>query len=244
MNTQTTPRVQSRTRGSLLRVVHRIAGLCVALPVLLLVATGLPLQFTDGLELGSRGVPFDLAHRAYGLQAPSEAVADGQVIQVGGRLLVGQRDLAIDGVLRGALNLEEVWIVATTEILLLVPKQPGVPEETLPLPGVVERLGSTQTGALAIEADGAVLTSEDFGVTWQAANTAERIDWQAPRWIPISENLARRYRATHLSWERWLQDLHSGRFFGPIGEWVMNLAGVALLLLALSGSVVWWRNRG
>ena len=54
-----------------------------------------------------------------------------------------------------------------------------------------------------------------------------------------------RYAATRLNWERWLQDLHSGRFFGPVGVWIMTIAGAALIVLGISGLIVWvlGRNR-
>ena len=243
MNTLTTPRTRSRTRASYLRVVHRVAGLCAALPVVLLVVTGLPLQFTDAFQLGSRGVPFRMVHAAYGIQAPTEALADGAVVQLGGRLLVAQRNLSSTGTFIGALDFDELWVVATDQSLVLVPKQSSVPDESLTFPGRVSRLGRTAQGAIAIEAEGRLLTSQDFGVSWSAHASGDRIDWRAPAAIPVTDSLSQRYGAAHLSWERWLQDLHSGRFFGGVGEWIMNLAGLVLLLLALSGSVVWWRSR-
>lgn len=49
-----------------------------------------------------------------------------------------------------------------------------------------------------------------------------------------------------ISWQRLMQDLHSGRWFGAAGIWVMDAAAVILLLLSLSGLWLWWsrpRNR-
>jgi uncharacterized iron-regulated membrane protein len=46
-----------------------------------------------------------------------------------------------------------------------------------------------------------------------------------------------------LSTERWLQDLHSGRFFGTFGVLTVDLASALLLILAGTGLVLWWRYR-
>jgi len=46
-----------------------------------------------------------------------------------------------------------------------------------------------------------------------------------------------------LSIERWLQDLHSGRFFGTIGIVVLDIASALLLILAVTGLIIWWRSR-
>lgn len=46
-----------------------------------------------------------------------------------------------------------------------------------------------------------------------------------------------------ISWQRVILDLHSGRWFGEWGIWVMDAAAVALILLALSGLWLWLSRR-
>ena len=46
-----------------------------------------------------------------------------------------------------------------------------------------------------------------------------------------------------ISWQRLMQDLHSGRWFGGWGVWMMDIAAVILLLLAVSGLWMWWGKR-
>ena len=43
--------------------------------------------------------------------------------------------------------------------------------------------------------------------------------------------------------ERLLLDLHSGRFFGRFGPWVMDAAAVLIVLLGVSGTWIWLRRR-
>ena len=48
-----------------------------------------------------------------------------------------------------------------------------------------------------------------------------------------------------LTAERWLQDLHSGRFFGTPGVVIVDVASLLMLILAGTGLMLWWRsNRG
>jgi len=49
-------------------------------------------------------------------------------------------------------------------------------------------------------------------------------------------------RGKGLSWERVMLDLHSGRLFGTAGVWVVDVAAVLLLFLALSGFVLWYQH--
>lgn len=46
-----------------------------------------------------------------------------------------------------------------------------------------------------------------------------------------------------LNWQRLLLDLHAGRLFGLAGQLVMDLAALVLVVLALTGTVIWSRSR-
>jgi len=60
----------------------------------------------------------------------------------------------------------------------------------------------------------------------------------------VQRSLLDQYRGSGLSWERLLLDLHSGRLFGSVGVFIIDLAGIALLLIALSGVWVWVTKPG
>jgi uncharacterized iron-regulated membrane protein len=38
-------------------------------------------------------------------------------------------------------------------------------------------------------------------------------------------------------------DLHSGRLFGRIGVWLFDIAAILLILLALSGTLIWMKRK-
>jgi len=46
-----------------------------------------------------------------------------------------------------------------------------------------------------------------------------------------------------ISWQRVVLDMHSGRWFGPLGPWIVDLAALVLLFLACSGFWIWYSRR-
>jgi hypothetical protein len=228
-------------RAHLFRWVHRVTGLSVALLVLVFIATGVPLQFTDTFRLGSIGVPLRWVHASYGVHAPARVLISNQVVQAGEIAMVGPRTLRVAGILRGAQPITSMTVVATSTQLLLIPADVDAPAETMLMPHTVERFGTTGRGEIAVQTSQGVLASDDYGANWRGHNGVVR--WSEVASVPISESQAKRFGAAHVAWERWLQDLHSGRFFGPVGVWVMTIAGLALLILSVTGFVVWISSR-
>ena len=51
------------------------------------------------------------------------------------------------------------------------------------------------------------------------------------------------YSIPQLSLDRLLLDLHSGRLFGKTGVYLMDAAAIGLLLLSITGLIVWLRRR-
>lgn len=46
-----------------------------------------------------------------------------------------------------------------------------------------------------------------------------------------------------ITWQRVLLDLHSGRWFGALGPWLVDLAALMLLFLSCSGFWIWYSRR-
>ena len=60
--------------------------------------------------------------------------------------------------------------------------------------------------------------------------------------LDINPKLLTLSRSEHLSWERVILDMHSGRLFGAWAIWLWDLFALALMLLTLSG--IWmWQNK-
>jgi hypothetical protein len=64
----------------------------------------------------------------------------------------------------------------------------------------------------------------------------------APLPKAIEKRIIRRYQGRGMPVSRILLDIHTGRFFGKIGTWLMAMASILFLLLSLSGLYMWIRK--
>lgn len=240
--THANPQVLNRPsrRASRLRTLHRYLGLVLLLPVLLLAVTGGLLEFTDDLKLGSRGVPYSWVHAQYNIKAPALSFTSGEVTQVGDRLFTAERQMKVPGELTGSASLELIDMVFLDKHLIILPKDTDTPPEISSLPPY-EVVGVTPEMDWVLDTGEHFLFSRDLGATWGAGELIS-VKWLEVTSQSTTDDLRRRYGQAHLSWERWLQDLHSGRFFGPVGSWLMSLAALAFIVLALTGFIVWLRT--
>ena len=232
------------------RLAHRVMGLCLALPLLLLVVTGLPLQFTVALHLGSVGVPYSWVHAVYGIEAPVTAQRSANVAQLGDLLFLSGASSEswerVDEPLLGAQKFDQVLVVVTTNELLLAVPEPGVPIERTKLPHRAKRFGTTADLHFVLDSESGLLRSEDYGVSWVRIDSiadGSEVTWLDSTSAPAGAQLKQRYGAVLVTWERWLQDLHTGRFFGPVGVWIMNIASFVFILLGFTGLVLWYTSR-
>ena len=226
----------------LLRYAHRLIGLFVVLPVLLLVVTGLPLQFTNALQLGKLGIQATWLHRAYGIKAPMDVLTSNGVTQIGDIAVVANRPISLNGTLCGVLVQEQLTVVLSSAEVVLVPTHLDIPVERNVLNSVPLRCGVSSAGALVLDLRQGQQSSMDIGVTWLPSLSTD-VQWYQVSTQPISKQHEQVFGASKLSWERWLQDLHSGRFFGDLGVWIMSFAGLALVVLGLSGVMIWFASR-
>ena len=230
----------SRLPAKGIRTFHKITGLCLVLPVLLLVVTGMPLELTDQLKLGTRGVPFQFVHARYGVDVPESAWVHHDVVQLGEMLFIGDRTVRTNGSLLAVNVASGFQFVLTSREWLLVPDDLEIPIERGDYPARILRAGFA-AGLPMIETRQGILTSQDYGASWQASSL-NLAPGAMPIPLAVSDEMRRAYGGSIITWERWLQDLHSGRYFGAFGQWVMMAAGFAFVLLALTGFLVWFRS--
>ena len=76
----------------------------------------------------------------------------------------------------------------------------------------------------------------------EVADPQSVVDSQ-PQAMPEAFGERLEQRSAWLNWERALLDFHSGRLFGRAGVWLVDIAGVLLCILALSGVTLWWLHR-
>ena len=243
MSTPTKPRPSSRTRARPFRTFHRYTGLVVAIPVILLVVSGVPLLLTDQLGLGRHGPDIGWLQSTYGIHAPAHGSATEHATQVGDQVFVAERTLNLDERLLGSHAFDHGLLLVTAAELLVLASDASIAPEHYSLPATMANVAFDDVGTIVGDGERR-WRSDDLGLTWRVVRAAETSPvWETPQTGPVSADHAARYRAQKLSWERVLQDLHSGRLFGAIGEWIMGLAGLALICLALSGATYWWLTK-
>jgi len=230
---------------STLRRLHRYSGITAGFILVYLVATGVPLQFTDSLKLGSRYVTATAILDYYQLQAPETVLFDNGVAQVGERLFWQTHELGEVEQLIGSVSLQDLIVVGTSRALLVfAPDEPT----TIDRIDFAERLlaiAATDTGVLLQTAGGVKQLDAELLNAADVSDPPEQIAWRTPRLLSAREAAPYQasYRGGLLSLERLLQDLHSGRTFGTIGIWTINLATLLLVGLAITGYWIWWRSK-
>ena len=237
-----------------LRVLHRWVGVSAAVFLLLLCVSGLLLNHAAALGLDSRFVGFGWLLERYGYRSdapgPSFDVDGRWVTYLDERLyldstpVVGEFTVPVGAVRMGA----EIVVATANQLIALGPTADVL--ETWPLP---TNLGVPLTGVAPDPAAAEAMLVETargrYRIDWNrlgvepVAGTAD-VDWIAPTAAPadLVSAIQRDYRGRGVSWERLIADIHSGRLAGLSGVVVMDLAALALLVLAISGILLWWRR--
>lgn len=230
---------------------HRRTGVVIFVFLLSLTSTGIVLNHAAELHLDSRFVGWSWLTSRYG-DSPDELVAfpaDGHWISraVNGLVYFDAQEVAsCRGQLVGALQVDEGYLAACTEELLLLTPQGQLIESIttstgLPAPlvglGRVDGRVVLQSAERWLQAD---LEQLDFQ---QPAPPGALVQQQVAADLPQSIHRAIPAAEQWLTWERVLLDLHSGRLFGSAGVWLMDLVAVLLACIAFSGVTMWWLRR-
>lgn len=248
-------RIAKRQRGysaRRLRRLHRWAGIVSALFLLWLALTGLVLNHSSGLGLDDRYLAARWVLDRYNVGAPDVGAAfriDGAYLSlVEDELYLDAQPLGIRAdALVGAVPLGE-YIAVSDGLSLRIIDRRGSVLEAWPL--------ETEVGIPVV-----ALAAAQGGVALRTANRNWYFDWAAAQILPLdaartpaswpapesvdtatAAAIATAWRRHVISWERFLLDLHSGRFAGISGALVLDLSAIALCLLALTGVLIWLRR--
>lgn len=210
-----------------------------------LLITGVPLQFSAELDLGKTYVSNNWILDRYGFNAPREVFASGPIVQVDDQLYWRSQFIGNSQSLIGSVTHKDYLIVATRREVLIFHAQTREILDRSYLDATLKQIGQLDDRIYLDTSQGLRRGDPDL-TNWIATNKAtDAITWAVvkPLGAIESEPFRTAYRARLLSIERWLQDLHSGRFFGTIGIVVLDIASALLLILAVTGLIIWWRSR-
>lgn len=233
------------TNRSLIKY-HRQAGLFVALLAVILSITGLLLQHTDTFGFGRYYLRSPWLLSWYNTPAPDiKAIylKQHEIVQVDDALLLNGTVIGqSNGQLWGATHNGETlligsgsklfWLTPEAELIDLIDTPTHSPQ------GLAHQQANfqlkTEQGWFSL---GSELEHWTPNPTVNAAPLAQLHSLTIQQ-VALPSNLP-----VGVTVERLLLDLHSGRFFGAIGILLMDLAALALVLLAFTGLWVWLRKR-
>ena len=190
---------------------------------------------------------------AYGIQMPPPSASfadDGhRATLVGERLFIDGRetDQRAEN-LTGFVTLGPLVLAAGDSAVHVMTVDGDLVEfiELADLAGPIERVGRSEGRAVLQTGDDLLRSDEDIAVfkPW-SDELPDAIHWSVPTQPDASEleALDSAYRGSGLTVERVLLDLHSGRIVGMSGPLLMDVVGVGLILLGVSGLIM-ARSRG
>jgi len=233
-----------------LRRGHRWVGVVLVLFVLLLAASGIALNHASEWGLDRRHLDWPWLLDAYGIQAPAPTAsfADGglRATLLGERLFLDDAEIAQDVAgLAGIATLDPLVLVGTHDTLYVLTTAGELVEAidtAAGIPGPIDRVG--RDGRRAVVESGGKLYRSDPDVTrlepWDA-DQRDGLRWSSatPPGAAELDVLQTRYRGRGLTVERVLADVHSGRIFAKAGTLVMDAVAVFMIVLSLSGFVLW-----
>jgi len=233
-----------------LRRGHRWLGVVLVLFVLLLAVSGIALNHASGWGLDRRHLDWPWLLDAYGIQAPAPTAsfADGglRATLLGERLFLDDEEIAQDVAgLAGIATLEPLVLVGTRDTLYVLTTAGELVEAmdmAAGMPGPIDRVG--REGERAVVESGGKLYRSDPDITrfahWDAG-PGDGLWWSTatPPETADLEVLQTLYRGRGLTVERVLADLHSGRIFASAGTLIMDAVAVFMIILSLSGFVLW-----
>ena len=238
-----------------LRRGHRWLGLAAVFFVLFLSTTGIALNHSADWGLDRSYVESGWILDAYGVSAPaptvSFAVGDLRVTQLGSRIYLGDSEVPqeVDAVV-GLVALGPLAVVAVPDGVLVLTVEGDLVERidlAGEMPGPVERLGRSMGRPVVASRDSFLIgDAEVTGFASLSDPAGLDIDWSSASEPDASEVavLQQLYRGRGLTVERLLVEIHSGRILSAAGPWLLDIVGIGLIILSLSGIVVWLRGNG
>lgn len=240
------------------RRLHRWLGLLVAAPVIILSLTGMLLNHVESLGLHQRTLPSFLAS-IYGVPA-AEPVVSVELDQqqwwsfVGEQLfLQGQPVSQCPRPFAGVVRVVDVYVAGCGGALLLLDEHGalierlgsefGLPpfERLISIGGKRARDGNASVLVLFSPASSWIYDIDQLSATF-FDGAVQPVAWQVPP-AEIVATLPTQVVPSELNWQRLIQDIHSGRVVSLAGKLLMDAAALLLMVLAITGVIIWSRTR-
>ncbi|MGL5391040.1 MAG: PepSY domain-containing protein [Shewanella sp.] len=253
----TAPHKLKQKRLRQLRAWHRRLGVLSCLFILLLVVTGVGLNHSAQWQLGKSAVLQPWLLDYYGIAPPRHLAQFGEpnspLLITDNRLWLGKAPIleAQHPLISAAYVADFVLAIDAAQLYLF--DREGRVQDTqgasTGLPAGLVALGleplskAGEGGSMRVwlKTAAGYLYSDEQLLEWTQAEPLAAVAWVTPA-ATVDPQWLLFVRGSHLSWERVLLDVHSGRLFGAYAMWLWDVVGFALALLALSGLWLWLKK--
>lgn len=231
---------------------HRYLGLMSAVFAVVLSITGIMLNHTEWWQLDQRKVSQQWLLDFYGIPEPQLRTAykldQRWLMQWDQSVYLDDKPLSgLVGSLDAAVATDD-FIVAAAESKVALFSLDGELVDLLELPSSVSRvssLGNVGEHVLAETDGGTFQLNDDLTEFLPTPDITEEVVWRQPSQMSgaIKERFVSGFQGNGLPLERVILDLHSGRLFGNVGVYLMDLMAVFLLVLAFTGVYSWAKRK-
>lgn len=226
---------------------HRRIGVCASLFVIWMVLSGWLLNHTSAFNLDQHLLHSSLLAQRYGLQVemPQQVFNADQhwLVQTADSVLLdGKKINAVLAQPVGMVSRSDMVFVADNTQLLLLTVDGGIIDKLagslLPIARITQ-MGNGCNGAVISDGEKHFVSVD--GIAWSECNDA--VGWSRAQALTDNQRkIIEPILQPGISLEKLLLDLHSGRFLGRFGPFFIDLVGLGLLLLALTG--LWMFGHG
>lgn len=232
---------------------HRRLGVAVSLLLIWLAVTGIVLNHAADWELDKHAGPQALQglYRGDSIHFTSFLAGDVWVSHNGASTLYinGGEVGYCGGPFAGAVALEGEVVAACGEALVLATPGGQLIESVdivYDLDSLPNAVASAEGTLLLRNSDGAFQVDLERLSFDPLPSLPDGIAWAKPaeHGAALQAVLEQASYGSGVSWTQMLADLHSGRIVGRLGTLGMDLVGVLLILLAVSGVWVWTTKPG
>lgn len=229
-------------------VWHRYLGISAAFFIIILSISGLLLNHSSELQLVTKSVTNNSVLNWYGITSPeiirAYSAGDNWISQWDKQLYLNQQKIGTySSTLLGIVDLKEMLVIAVIGKLILVTPNAEIIEvmdHSNGVPAGIKHISTDSSGYFIASAAHGYYRADADLLNWEAIN-AYPIEWPAQSSLPddLNNKISQQFRQHSINYERLLLDIHSGRFFGKYGVYIMDAAAIILLLLSLSGAFLW-----
>ncbi|WP_076416658.1 PepSY-associated TM helix domain-containing protein [Shewanella sp. UCD-KL12] len=246
-----------------LRPWHRRLGIFCAIFIILMATSGVVINHSNQLTVDTASVEQKWLLDYYGIKPPANIsiyqTTPNNIASSDNLIWINQQ-LAVEGDsdIKGIVSVGNMFVAVDSNQLYILSKDGELMEKqdtSMGLPRGIEAIGvesraieaTESRGQIWLKAQGGYFMADDDLIEWTQAMPFAPIPWAAPitteQASKSSQDISLMARSSHLTWERVLLDVHSGRFFGSLGPWFMDLVALSLIVMAISGIYLWQQGK-